>query len=191
MDLQDKEVFTTGDVAEICQISQQTVIRCFDNGRLKGFRVPGSRFRRVPREALILFMKENGIPVTRLQRGKKRVLVVDDDPDIIEMLVDLLQADGRFEVKTAKTGYDAGLLTQQFNPDVMILDYMLPDINGNTVLQTVRKNPELAHIKVILVSGVVNQEEVQALLAAGANDFIKKPFDIDHLIKRIAELVGV
>jgi two-component system, OmpR family, response regulator len=191
MDLQDKEVFTTGDVAEICQIIQQTVIRCFDNGRLKGFRVPGSRFRRVPREALILFMKENGIPVIRLERGKKRVLVVDDDPDIIEMLVDLLQADGRFEVKTAKTGYDAGLLTQQFNPDVMILDYMLPDINGNTVLQTVRKNPELAHIKVILVSGVVNQEEVQALLAAGANDFIKKPFDIDHLIKRIAELVGV
>lgn len=187
----DKEVFTTGEVAEVCQISQQTVIRCFDNGRLKGFRVPGSRFRRVPREALIQFMKENGIPIARLQRGKKRLLVVDDDPDILEMLLDLLQADGRFEVKTARTGYDAGLLTHQFNPDLMILDYMLPDINGNVVLETVRKNPELTHIKVILVSGVVNPEEVQALLAAGANDFIKKPFNIEHLIGRIAELVGV
>jgi len=191
MDLQNKEVFTTGEVAEICQISQQTVIRCFDNGRLKGFRVPGSRFRRVPREALIQFMKDNGIPIARLQRGRKRVLVVDDDPGIVEMLLDLLQADGRFEVKAARTGYDAGLLTQQFNPDVMILDYMLPDINGNVVLQAVRKNPELAHIKVILVSGVVNPDEVQALLKAGANDFIKKPFDIHHLIGRIADLVGV
>jgi two-component system, OmpR family, response regulator len=191
MDLYAKEVFTTGEVAEVCQISQQTVIRCFDNGRIKGFRVPGSRFRRVPRDSLLLFMKENGIPLARLQRGKKRVLVVDDDPDIVEMLSDLLHTDGRFEVKTASTGYDAGLMTQQFNPDVMILDYMLPDINGNVVLATVRKNPELAHIKIILVSGVVNPEEVQALLAAGANDFIKKPFDIEHLISRIADLVGV
>ena len=191
MDLYAKEVFTTGEVAEVCQISQQTVIRCFDNGRIKGFRVPGSRFRRVPREQLLQFMKENGIPLARLQRGKKRVLIVDDDADIVEMLNDLLQADGRFEVKTASTGYDAGLMTQQFNPDVMILDYMLPDINGNVVLATVRKNPELAHIKIILVSGVVNPEEVQALLAAGANDFIKKPFDIEHLIGRIADLVGV
>jgi two-component system, OmpR family, response regulator len=191
MDLYAKEVFTTGEVAEVCQISQQTVIRCFDNGRIKGFRVPGSRFRRVPRDSLLLFMKENGIPLARLQRGKKRVLVVDDDPDIVEMLSDLLHADGRFEVKTASTGYDAGLMTQQFNPDVMILDYMLPDINGNVVLATVRKNPELARIKIILVSGVVNPEEVQALLAAGANDFIKKPFDIEHLISRIADLVGV
>ncbi len=191
MDLYAKEVFTTGEVAEICQISQQTVIRCFDNGRIKGFRVPGSKFRRVPREALVQFMKENGIPLARLQRGKKRVLVVDDDPDIVEMLTDLLQADGRFEVRTAGSGYAAGLLTQQFNPDVMILDYMLPDINGNVVLENVRKNPELAHIKVVLVSGVVNPDEVKALLEAGANEFIKKPFDIDHLIGRIADLVGV
>jgi excisionase family DNA binding protein len=191
MDLGDKQVFTTGEVAEICQISQQTVIRCFDNGRLKGFRVPGSRFRRVPRESLLQFMKDNGIPLARLQRGKRRVLVVDDDPDIVEMLTDLLHADGRFEVKTASTGYDAGLLTRQFNPDLMILDYLLPDINGNVVLAAVRKDPELAHMKIILVSGVVNQAEVDALLAAGANEFIKKPFDIDHLIARIAELVGV
>lgn len=107
------------------------------------------------------------------------------------MLTDLLQADGRFEVRTAATGYAAGLLTQQFNPDVMILDYMLPDINGNVVLENVRKSPELAHIKVVLVSGVVNPDEVKVLLEAGANEFIKKPFDIEHLIGRIAELVGV
>ena len=51
-----KTVFTTGEAAEICKVSQQTIIRCFDSGRLKGFRVPGSRFRRIPREALLQFM---------------------------------------------------------------------------------------------------------------------------------------
>ena len=190
-DVADKEVFTTGEVADVCQISQQTVIRCFDNGRLKGFRVPGSRFRRIPRDALLQFMRENSIPLARLEPGKKRVLVVDDDPDIVEMLLDLLQADGRFEVKTARTGYDAGVQTEHFRPDVIILDYLLPDINGNTVLETLRQNSELSYIKVVLVSGVVNPEEVQTLMAAGADDFIKKPFDIDHLINRVAELVNV
>ena len=57
-----KTVFTTGEAARICKVSQQTIIRCFDNGTLKGFRVPGSRFRRIPREQLFQFMKENGIP---------------------------------------------------------------------------------------------------------------------------------
>src|SRR3990172_4424020 len=93
-----KMVFTTGEVAQICKVSQQTVIRCFDSGRLKGFRVPGSRFRRVPREALVSFMKANQIPLDHLDSGKKRILVVDDDSAIVEMLNDLLERDGRFEV---------------------------------------------------------------------------------------------
>ena len=55
-----KNLFTTGEAAEICNISQQTIIRCFDSGKLDGFRIPGSRFRRIPRDNLIKFMKENG-----------------------------------------------------------------------------------------------------------------------------------
>ena len=67
-----------------------------------------------------------------------KILVVDDDPEIVELFVDVLERDGRFEVKTASTGYDAGILTQEFMPDLLILDYMLPDINGNIVCQTIR-----------------------------------------------------
>lgn len=100
-----KNVYTTGEVADICKVSQQTVIRCFDSGRLKGFRVPGSRFRRIPRENLLQFMKDNGIPRDNLESGKKQVLVVDDDEAILEMLVELLERDGRFEVKVARSGY--------------------------------------------------------------------------------------
>src|SRR5258708_28537124 len=96
-----KTVFTTGEAAEICKVSQQTIIRCFDSGRLRGFRVPGSRFRRIPRDALIAFMKENRIPPDSLENGKQKVLVVDDDPEIVELFVDVLDRDGRFRVKTA------------------------------------------------------------------------------------------
>ncbi len=186
-----KNVFTTGEVAQICQVSQQTVIRCFDSGRLTGFRVPGSRFRRITREGLIQFMKENGIPLDQLESGKKRVLVVDDEPAIVEMLVELLERDGRFEVRTAATGFDAGVVAGEFHPDVIILDYMLPDVNGNIVCKTVRANPKLEHVKIIIVSGVVNREEIDALLSDGAHDFVKKPFEIDALISKIGQLVGV
>jgi len=186
-----KSVFTTGEAAEICKVSQQTIIRCFDSGRLRGFRVPGSRFRRIPRDALIAFMKDNGIPPDALDSGKLKVLVVDDDPEIVELFVDVLERDGRFEVKTASTGYDAGILTQEFVPDLVILDYMLPDINGNVVCQTIRKNPNFEHMKIVIVSGVVNQDEINDLLKSGADDFVKKPFNIDKLIERIGELLTV
>ena len=186
-----KSVFTTGEAAEICKVSQQTIIRCFDSGRLKGFRVPGSRFRRIPRDALIAFMRDNGIPPDSLDSGKSKVLVVDDDPEIVELFVDVLERDGRFEVKTASTGYDAGMLTTEFMPDLIILDYMLPDINGNIVCKTIRQNPNFEHTKIIIVSGVVNQDEINDLLKSGADEFVKKPFNIEKIIERIGELLAV
>jgi len=186
-----KDLFTTGEAAEVCKISQQTIIRCFDAGRLEGFRVPGSRFRRIPRQSLIKFMKENNIPLDKLESGKKKVLIVDDDAEIVELIVDVLVRDGRFETKTASSGYDAGISTEQFRPDLILLDYMLPDVNGSVVCQTIRKNPEFENIKIIIVSGVVKQDEIDQLLKSGAEDFIRKPFDIVELTDKIATVLQI
>lgn len=186
-----KSFFTTGEVAQICRISQQTVIRCFDNGRLKGFRVPGSRFRRIPRTDLIAFMTANSIPPENLESGKKRVLIVDDDTDIVELLSDVIARDGRFEVKSACNGFDAGVMTKEFLPDILLLDFMLPDINGSVVCRRIKSDPELAHTKIIMVSGAVEPSEIESLKAAGADDFIKKPFDLGQLLNRMIELLTV
>ena len=78
------------------------------------------------------------IPPDALDNGKSKVLVVDDDPEIVELFVDVLNRDGRFEVRTAGTGYDAGMVTTEFQPDLIILDYMLPDVNGNVVCRSIR-----------------------------------------------------
>ena len=190
MDQRNKSVFTTGEVAKICKVSQQTVIRCFDKGRLKGFRVPGSRFRRIPRDALLSFMKANGIPMDQLDSGERRVLVVDDDEAIVEMFEELLQRDGRFEVQTASTGYKARIVTEQFRPDVMLLDYKLPDINGTAVCRIIRANPNFEHMKIIVISGVADPDEVEELRAAGMDEFIRKPFDINMVIARITDFVA-
>ena len=186
-----KQVFTTGEAAEICKVSQQTIIRCFDSGRLQGFRVPGSRFRRIPRAELVRFMKSNEIPTDALESATRRVLIVDDDDQIIELLRDMLGRDDRFDVRTAETGYDAGLLTEQFRPHLILLDFMLPDVNGNLVCKRIKSNQDLADTKIIIVSGVVSQEEIDQLADAGADGFIKKPFDFDELLKQIEGVLQV
>jgi len=186
-----KDVYSTGEAARICRISQQTIIRCFDSGKLDGFYVPGSRFRRVPRESLIKFMKENAIPLSNLDTAKKKVLVVDDEPEVVDLLVDVLQVDGRFEVKTAACGYDAGLLTQQFRPDVIVLDYMLPDVNANVVCKTIRSNPSLADMRIIIISAHFEDSMAQSLQDMGVDAFLHKPFNIDDLVAKIAELLKV
>ena len=96
-----KTVFTTGEAAKICKVSQQTIIRCFDNGSLKGFRVPGSRFRRIPRDQLFAFMKDNGIPTDALESGKRKVLIVDDDVELVELIVDVFERDAQARQSSA------------------------------------------------------------------------------------------
>ena len=182
--MSNKTVFTTGEAAKICKVSQQTIIRCFDNGSLKGFRVPGSRFRRIPRDHLYSFMKENGIPTDALESGKRKLLVVDDDVDLVDLMVDGFAQDGRFEIKTANNGFDAGMLVKEFRPDLVVLDVMLPDINGKEVCQRVRGDDTMKTVKIICISGMVEQDKIADLMAAGADDFMNKPFDIEKLIER-------
>ncbi|MEM7622980.1 MAG: response regulator [Planctomycetota bacterium] len=190
-DFVEKRVFTTGEAAQVCNVSQQTIIRCFDSGRLSGFRVPGSRFRRIPREELIRFMKSNGIPLEAISAKGKRVLLVDDDERILDLVSSILNRDGRFELRTATNGYDAGLQTAAFKPSVILLDYMLPDINGDVVLHRLRESPQSSDTKILIVSGVVRQAEIDALLEAGADGFIKKPFEPTELAARVAALAGL
>jgi excisionase family DNA binding protein len=186
-----KTVFTTGEAAKICKVSQQTIIRCFDNGQLKGFRVPGSKFRRIPREALYKFMKDNGIPTDALESGKRKVLLVDDDPELVEMMGNALQEDGRFEVRIASNGFDAGMMVKEYRPDLIILDVMLPDINGKEVCHRVRADPTMEDVRIICISGMLEDDKIQELKLAGADDFQPKPFDVDVLIEKMCAQLDI
>src|SRR5207237_7471110 len=180
-----KTVFTTGEAAKICKVSQQTIIRCFDNGQLKGFRVPGSRFRRIPREALYRFMKDNGIPTDALESGKRKVLLVDDDTELVELMTKVLEEDGRFEVRVAGNGFDAGMMVKEYRPDLIVLDVMLPDINGKEVCQRVRSDASLEDVRILCISGMIEDDKIQELKLSGADDFLHKPFEIEELIDRM------
>ena len=186
-----KTVFTTGEAAKICKVSQQTIIRCFDSGQLKGFRVPGSRFRRIPRDVLYKFMRDNGIPTDALESGKRKALLVDDDEELVELIRDVLEADGRFEVRVANNGFDAGMMVKEYHPDIIVLDVMLPDINGKEVCQRVRSDSSLDDVKIICISGMVEQDKIKELKDSGANEFMQKPFEIEALVERMCQLLDV
>jgi excisionase family DNA binding protein len=186
-----KTVFTTGEAAKICKVSQQTIIRCFDSGQLKGFRVPGSRFRRIPRDQLFAFMRDNGIPTDALESGKRKVLVVDDDQDLVDLIVDVLEKDGRFEVRSVNNGFAAGVMVKEYHPDLLVLDVMLPDINGKQVCQLVRADKGMDDVRIICISGMVEADKVEDLKAAGANDFLQKPFEVETLIDRMCALLDL
>ncbi len=186
-----KTVFTTGEAAKICKVSQQTIIRCFDNGSLKGFRVPGSRFRRIPRDQLFSFMRDNGIPTDALENGKKKLLIVDDEQDLVELMSDAFARDGRFEIRTANNGFDAGMQVKEFRPDMVVLDVMLPDINGKEVCQRVRSDKTLDSVKIICISGMIEAEKVGDLRLSGADDFMQKPFTVDRLVERVCDLLEI
>jgi two-component system response regulator RpaA len=186
-----KTVFTTGEAAKICKVSQQTIIRCFDSGQLRGFRVPGSRFRRIPREALYRFMKENSIPTDALESGRRRILIVDDDQAVVDLISDVLANDSRFETKVVGNGFEAGMQAKEYHPDLIILDVMLPDINGQAVCELIRQSPEMADIKIVCISGMVEEDKIQELRDAGADDFLHKPLDIDELVRRVCRLLDI
>src|SRR4051794_22622339 len=186
-----KTVFTTGEAAKICKVSQQTIIRCFDSGQLKGFRGPGSRFRRIPRESLYRFMKENSIPTDALESGRRRVLVVDDDQAVVDLITDVLVTDSRFETTYVNNGFGAGMPAKEYHPDLIILDVMLPDINGQAVCELIRADPTMADIKIVCVSGMVEEENVAELKKAGADDFLHKPLDIDELVRRTCRQLDI
>jgi len=186
--LRKEDVFTTGDVSRICGLSQQTIIRCFDTGKLDGYRVPGSKFRRIPRANLLKFMRENGIPMDKLDSGKKRVIIIDDDPDIIDLLTEVL-VKSRFEIRVVSDGFEAGAMTQSFRPHLLLLDYILPCVNAGLICKFIKNDPELANTKIIVISGIVDDHKIRRLLASGVKNFVKKPFSADKISSEIINVL--
>ncbi len=182
------EVFTTGQAAEVCSVSQQTIIRCFDSGRLQGFRVPGSRFRRIPRAELIRFMRLNDIPVNALNGVHRRVLVVSAEADLAERLSRAAGEGSSLEFHLASNPFEAGAITEQYVPHIIIADADMPHLDPAHVLQRVKSAPELAESRVVVLGSSIRTEVAEALTRAGAAHVLKKPIDAATLCQRLSGL---
>jgi excisionase family DNA binding protein len=186
-----KDVLTTGEVAKICNVAPRTVSKWFDSGALRGYRIPGSKDRRIPVNQLIRFMKQHGMPLNGLMTGTTRILIVDDEQDIVEVLEKILEDEAKYEVEVAKGGFAAGVIAEKFRPHVILLDMHLSDIDGREVARQVKNNADLQLTKVIAMSGKMTEEEAKGLNAQGFDSFLKKPFHVKQVIEAIEDAMAV
>lgn len=176
------KVFTTGQVAEICQVAPRTVSKWFDSGRLRGYRIPGSRDRRIPREALRSFLRENGMPLGDLQEtGILRVLVIAADQLTAEGIVTPLRPEG-FDLRAAASAFEAGSLAAQFQPHAVIVDSSVGPSTLNGIATLLKANP---HHECFLIAILPRGEELPAVAEDLFNDCFHAPFDPALLAARI------
>jgi len=186
-----KSVLTTGDVAKICNVAPRTVSKWFDSGQLKGYRIPGSKDRRIPVSELIRFMKLHNMPATALPVGKIRVLVVDSDADAASALADTLQTKADYEVQTVRSNFETGVIAQKFAPHVLLINLLAEGIDATDICKNIRANEDLQTIKIIALANRLSDSESAALLQKGFDGYVSDSTDAIEVIKKIEETTAI
>ncbi len=185
-----KTVLTTGQVARICNVAPRTVSKWFDSGQLRGYRIPGSKDRRIPLDQLLRFMKAHGIPTEGLDLGATRVVVVDEDEELGRLLAQALGSEGDYDVTFAQSTFEAGMLVERLHPAAVVIDVSLPDALPQRICRSIRSQEGVRDIKLIAVSGAMTEGQGQSLVQEGFAGFLRKPFDtrqLRNLIEKVTE----
>lgn len=178
-----KDVYTTGDVARLCCVSPRTVSKWFDTGQLRGYRIPGSKDRRIPRDQLMRFMRTHGIPLKGLEVGITRVLLVDDEYEMADLLRASLERDIGYSVQVATNAFEAGMIADSFKPHVILFELNLADGQAAGVLKALKSNSDLAATRVIAMGE--GAHDAQQLIGFGYESFVGKPFDLRTIVREI------
>ena len=186
-----KNVLTTGDVARICNVAPRTVSKWFDSGQLKGYRIPGSKDRRIPLSELIRFMKMYNMPATGLPVDKIRVLVVDSDHESALALVDTLRVKGDYEVQTVQSNFETGAAAHKFAPHVLLVNLLAEGIDATNICKAIRADEDLQTIKIIAIANRLSDSESTALLQKGFDGYVSDFSDAAEVINKIEESVAI
>lgn len=184
------EVYTTGQVARICRVSPKTVKKWFDTDKLGGYRIPSSGDRRVTRDALLSFMKEYSFPTDLIEEDRAKVLVVDDEFQVLDVVSQTLDGAYDVEVRTASSGYAALLLVGSWRPDLIIMDLKMPGLDGFEACRRIRALPQTSDVRILIISAYATPDIVERAKDCGANDFLSKPFDPQQIEEAVGHLLG-
>ena len=185
-----KKVFTTGQVAKICKVAPRTVSKWFDSGRLRGYRIPGSQDRRIPRENLVRFLKEHGMPLAELEdETTSKLLLVGLDATLAATLRERLPETDGFKFENATSGFEAGIQAEAVHPDCIVIDLKLGRNEAVQICQNLRKKAEYQNTILIALVGAEDMAG-EGLTQQGFNEVFRKPFDVALLAERIRRMVA-
>ncbi len=183
-----RDILTTGEVARICNVAPRTVSKWFDNGQLRGYRIPGSRDRRIPLDQLMRFMKAHGMPIGGLETGQTRLLIIDSDADLADLLRTALADQASYDVHVAASSFEAGAAVEECLPHVILVDAGTADINPEAILRFLRGKSELQGTRLVAMSGGLSDVQRQTWLQMGFDDCLAKPFEIRQIIELVERL---
>ncbi len=188
-----EDTLTVFTASKYCNVSSKTIINWVEAGHIKAYRTVGGH-RRIKKDDLELFMQKQGIPVPveKDEDIRKKILVVDDDLIIVESIVQSLEEDKyNYDVISASDGFEAGLQVNHFNPDLLILDIMMPDIKGYEVCKKIKTNEKSKHTKIIVLSAYLDDEKFEKMKKYGADVCFSKPLTLTKLKNEVAMLLGL
>jgi excisionase family DNA binding protein len=186
-------ILTVSQASKYCKVSPKTIINWIEGGHIKAYKTVGGH-RRIKQEDLDEFLRKNAMPVPEELKGeqRKKILVVDDDKIIVETIVQALEEDEHgFEMISASDGFEAGLQVSHFKPDLVILDIMMPDINGYEVCQKIKCNPLTKDTKVIVLSAYLDENAFKQMKDYGADACFSKPLPLGQLKTEVFKLLGL
>ena len=186
-----KNVLTTGDVAKICHVAPRTVSKWFDNGQLKGYRIPGSKDRRIPLSELIRFMKVHNMPTSELAVGKIRVLIADSNDKMATVLAEALQNKADYEVQTVHSNFETGAVVHKFAPHVLLISLLAEGIDATDVCKGIRTNEESQTVKIVAIANRLSNSEATALLHKGFDGYVCYSDDVSEVVKKIEEVTAI
>jgi len=186
-----KQSFSTSEVAKYCHVTADTIRKWAEAGRITVFKTPGGH-RRIRREDLIQFLRENSIPIHGdLNAAGVRILLIDPERTVAQVVKRLLErARTPFHVESAHDAFDAGRLVASFHPDVVFIDLRLAGIDPLEVLRRVKDIPELSATRMIGVAAAEDKDLANRAIEHGAAATLTKPFTPDDL-RRVLAKVGV
>ena len=152
----NKQVFTTGEAAKICNVSQQTIIRCFDSGRLSGFKVPGSRFRRIPRPELVRFMQQNGMDMQRLGNSRTQVLVIGLSAVSVDAVIKTYSAGHNIKITHVEDAWSAGFEAKECSPNLILINPIVAGIDKQAIIKSLAANGSCEPLIVEVVNNSQN-----------------------------------
>lgn len=186
--------YTTYQVAKFLGVSLPTVVNWVNSERLRAHRTPGGH-RRIAHNDIIAFAREHDYPLApellHAPGDRTRILVVDDENDFSEMVREYLVLKGDFDVEVADSGFQAGFAVARFKPDLILMDLLMPDMDGFEVHRTLRSNPDTRHVPVIACTAFRDPSINERIAEEAFDGFVEKPLKLDALLELIREKLGL
>jgi excisionase family DNA binding protein len=187
-DMREQRAYTTFEAAKICHVTHHSIKNWIKQGLIRASRTPGGHYR-ILEEDLTAFREKYDMFPARRSEGQKRIMIVDDEQDALELMERILTMEG-FELVTVNNATEVGLKAAQSVPDLILLDFLMPEVNGFEVCKALKENDQTRHVPIMAVTCLTKEDDIERIFACGADDYLQKPFKVEELLSKVRELVA-